>query len=85
MAQKAVNGIQQVVQGLADNFAPVLERLAGTESDLKLRFEDLVLDTGKLKTKLSGELLLSATYSKPVAESNDERLVSQTVVKNVNA
>ncbi len=81
-----------MLDGLADNFAPVLERLAGTQSDLKLSFEDLTLDTGTVKARIRGSIVIDAVYSKrqekqmprpaEVRETSDN-IVSRTVVTNV--
>jgi len=61
--QEVINSIAKAFQGLADNFSPLLERLAGTRSDLTLKFEDLTVDTGTVKAKISGAITLDVTYA----------------------
>ncbi len=81
-----------MLDGLADSFAPVLERLAGTQSDLKLSFEDLTLDTGTVKARIRGSIVIDAVYSKrqekqipqsAKGKETSDNIVSRTVVTNV--
>lgn len=90
--ENALGNMPQVIQSIADNFAPVLEKLAGTQSDMKLSFNDLSIDTGTVKAKVSGEIVLSAVYSKqqgysmkesPELGTSDEHMVSKTVATDV--
>jgi len=58
-------------EGFAETFAQVLEKLAGRESDLELKFKDLVIETAGLKTKLTGSILMNVAYyprKKPLEE-----------------
>ena len=58
-------------EGFAETFAQVLEKLAGTESDLELKFKDFVIETAGLKTKLTGSILVNIAYyprKKPLEE-----------------
>lgn len=49
---------------MAETMLAVIERLAGTQSDLKLSFEDLTLDAGFFKAKLNGAIVLDIVYAK---------------------
>ncbi len=48
--------------GFAGTVAQVLEKLAGKESDLELKFKDLMIETAGLKTTLTGSILLNIAY-----------------------
>lgn len=63
IAQTATDTIGKAVQNLAENLAPIMDRLAGTQSTMTLRFEDLTLDTGTAKAKITGSINLSASYT----------------------
>jgi hypothetical protein len=65
VAETVNSGAQQAMQNLANSFAPVLEKLAGTQSELKLSFNDLTFDTGTVKAKIQGQIMLSAAYTNP--------------------
>jgi hypothetical protein len=90
VAETVYSGAQLVMQNLADSFAPVLEKLAGTQSELKLSFEDLTLDTGMVKAKIRGQIVLSAAYTNtaqptptdPARSKQDAE--TKTVVTNVS-
>ncbi len=91
VAETVNSGAQQAMQNLANSFAPVLEKLAGTQSELKLSFDDLTFDTGTVKAKIQGQIMLSAAYTKseqtqtPAQPSqNQDNTVSKTVVTNVS-
>jgi len=40
----------------------LIDKLAGKKSDIKLSFEDLTLDTGMVKVKLNGSIVLDVLY-----------------------
>ncbi len=67
--EKATTSIQNTAKEMADMMVHVLDKLAGTESSIKLSFEDLTIDAGVMKTKLSGAIVLDLVYAKD-AETN---------------
>jgi len=40
----------------------LIDKLAGKGSDIKLSFQDLILDVGPLKAKLNGSIVLDVLY-----------------------
>lgn len=40
----------------------LIDKLAGKKSDIKLSFQDLTLDTGVVKVKLNGSIVLDVLY-----------------------
>jgi hypothetical protein len=40
----------------------LIDKLAGKKSDIKLHFQDLTLDTGMVKVKLNGSIVLDVLY-----------------------
>ena len=47
---------------MADALIKLIDKLAGKGSDIKLSFQDLTLDTGLLKTKINGSIVLDIEY-----------------------
>ena len=62
--ETASSTLEKASQNMADTILAVMDKLAGKESDIKLSFEDLTLDTGMFKTKLNGAVVLDIVYSK---------------------
>ena len=87
ITQTATDNIGKAIQNIAENLAPIMDRLAGTQSNLTLRFEDLTLDTGTAKAKITGAINMSASYTeqqKPgsrlqSSDSGNVSLVDRTV------
>jgi hypothetical protein len=63
-SEKAQQSMERVSQTMGDTVVDVLDRLAGKKSELKLTFEDLSLDTGYMKAKMSGSVVLETTVAK---------------------
>jgi hypothetical protein len=63
IAQTATDNFGKAVQNFAQNLAPIMDRLAGTQSNVRLTFEDLMLDTGTMKAKMSGSINFEVTYT----------------------
>lgn len=40
----------------------LIDKLAGKKADIKLSFENLTLDTGMVKVKLNGSIVLDVLY-----------------------
>ena len=55
---------ETTAETIGDTVIAVLDRLAGKKSDLKLSFEDLTLDTGVLKARINGAVILETTMAK---------------------
>ena len=50
--------MQRTAQTMGDTIVDVLDKLAGTKSEIKLSFQDLTLDTGVIKAKMTGAVVL---------------------------
>jgi hypothetical protein len=61
---ETTHAIEKTTQNLADTMLAVIDKLAGKQSDLKLSFEDLTLDLGKVKARVNGAIVLDIVYSK---------------------
>jgi hypothetical protein len=63
MAENAAQGLEKAAENLSSVILVVMEKLAGTESDIKLSFEDLTFEAGMIKAKLNGTVVLSISYA----------------------
>ncbi len=61
---KASESMQRTAETMGDTIVAVLDRLAGTKSDLKLSFEQLTLDTGVMKATVNGAIVLDVVMAK---------------------
>jgi hypothetical protein len=61
---KASESMQRTAETMGDTIVAVLDRLAGTQSDVKLSFEELTLDTGVLKATINGAIVLDVIMAK---------------------
>jgi hypothetical protein len=61
---ETTHAIEKTTQNLADTMLAVIDKLAGKQSDLKLSFEDLTLDLGRVKARVNGAIVLDIVYSK---------------------
>jgi hypothetical protein len=57
-SQKSQGSMQRTAQTMSDTIVDVLDKLAGTKSEIKLSFQDLTLDTGVIKAKMTGAVVL---------------------------
>ena len=83
--QNAAENLGKALQNLAENLVPIMDRLAGTQSTLKLSFQDLTLDTGTAKAKITGAINLEVTYAEQPQTgtqppTSDTTQVDRTVV-----
>ena len=62
--EKSQKSLENAAHGMAETMLAVIDKLAGKESDIKLSFEDLTLDTGLFKAKINGAIVLDIVYSK---------------------
>ena len=63
MAENTAQSIEKAAENLSSVILAVMEKLAGTESDVRLSFEDLTLEAGLITAKLNGAVVLSITYA----------------------
>jgi hypothetical protein len=47
---------------IGDTLTKLIDKLAGKGSDVKLSFQDLTLEVGRLKAKLNGSVVLDVLY-----------------------
>ncbi len=66
LAEKTAHGMEKAAESMAETLLAVMDKLAGKQSDLKLSFEDLTLDTGIMKVRLNGSIVLDIVYAKEV-------------------
>jgi hypothetical protein len=67
--ENAAHGLEKATENMASVVLAVMDRLAGTESDIKLSFEDLTLEAGMMTAKLNGAVVLSVTYAKEAKDT----------------
>lgn len=85
MTQDVADSLGKAIQNLTGNLVPIMDRLAGTQSNLKLSFEDLTLDTGTAKAKINGSINLEVTYAeqpqtKTQPQTSDSTQVDRTII-----
>jgi hypothetical protein len=56
--------MQRTAETVGDTIIAVLDKLAGKQSDLKLSFEDLTLDTGVMRARVNGAIVLDVVMAK---------------------
>jgi hypothetical protein len=56
--------MEKTAETISDTIVAVLDKLAGTKSDLKLSFEDLRLDAGIFKASVNGAIVLDVVMAK---------------------
>ncbi len=66
---KGSQALQQTAETVGDTIVEVLDKLAGTKSDLKLTFEDLTLDAQYFKARVNGAIVLDVTLAKEAKTS----------------
>ena len=47
---------------MGETIIKLIDKLAGKGSDIKLSFQDLTLDTGFIRAKLNGSIVLDVLY-----------------------
>ena len=57
-----VNAMSSSTESMGDTLVKLIDKLAGKGSDIKLRFQDLTLDTGIVKVKVNGSIVLDVLY-----------------------
>lgn len=56
--------VEKTAQTMGDTIIAVLDRLAGTKSDVRLSFEQLTFDTGVMKATVNGAIVLDVVMAK---------------------
>ncbi len=69
--ETVAHGAEKTASAMAETILTVMDKLAGTQSDVKLEFKDLTFEAGMIKTKMTGAVVLSLTYAKE-AESTSK-------------
>jgi hypothetical protein len=60
------HGLEKAAITMGDTIIAIMDKLAGKKSDIKLSFEDLTIETGPMKAKLNGAIVLDIVYSSDV-------------------
>ena len=63
IAEKTAHSMEKAAEGMANTLLEVMDKLAGKESNLKLSFEDLILEVGIMKARLNGAMVLDIVYA----------------------
>jgi hypothetical protein len=61
---KTADSMQRTAETVGDTIVAVIDKLAGTQSDLKLSFEQLTFDTGVMKATVNGAIVLDIVMAK---------------------
>ena len=85
VTQDAADSLGKAIQNITENLVPIMDRLAGTQSTLNSSFEDLTLDTGAAKAKITGSINLEVIYAEQTQtgtqpQTGDATQVDRTVV-----
>ena len=64
---KTAQATKQTAETIGDTIVAILDRLAGTKTDLKLSFEDLNFEAGIFKARMNGSVVLESTMAKEQA------------------
>jgi hypothetical protein len=61
--ETASHGLEKAAASMCDAVIAIMDKLAGKKSDIKLSFEDLSIETGPIKAKISGSIVLDIVYA----------------------
>ncbi|MCL1978228.1 MAG: hypothetical protein FWG55_09060 [Candidatus Bathyarchaeota archaeon] len=61
--EKTSHGLEKAADSMGDTIIAIMDRLAGKKSDIKLSFEDLTIETGVIKAKINGSIILDIVYA----------------------
>lgn len=67
--ERSAHTLERAGQNLGDTISTIVDKLAGKQSNLRLSFDDLTLDMGRMKVSLNGAVVLDVVYSKEVDTS----------------
>lgn len=68
--RKTQENMERTAQTMGDTIVDVLDKLAGTKSEIKLSFQDLTLDTGVVKAKMTGAVVLSTILAQDTSKTS---------------
>jgi hypothetical protein len=80
-SKKTQGSMEKTAQTMGDTIVDVLDKLAGTKSEVKLSFQDLTLDTGVIKAKMTGAVVLSTILAQDT-ENKTSGMSKQSTVYN---
>lgn len=69
-SQKSQESMERTAQTIGDTVVDVFDKLAGTKSEIKLSFQDLTLDTGVIKAKMTGAVVLQTIMAQDIQTSS---------------
>jgi hypothetical protein len=69
----------RTAQTMSDTIVDVLDKLAGTKSEIKLSFQDLTLDTGVIKAKMTGAVVLQTILAQDTENKTSKMNEKATV------
>ncbi len=61
---RATDSVARTAETMSDTLIALLDKLAGKQSDIKLSFEQLTLDTGIMKATVNGAIVLDVVMAK---------------------
>jgi hypothetical protein len=67
--ESAAHGVEKTITTMAEVMLTVMDKLAGTQSDVKLEFKDLTLEAGLMRAKMNGAVVISVVYAKEAESS----------------
>ncbi len=62
--EKTSQGAQEAGENMADTVIAIIDKLAGRQSGFTMRFDNLTIDTGRMKTVLNGSITIDIVYPK---------------------
>lgn len=61
---KASQSLERATETMGDTIIAVIDKLAGKQSDVKLKFEELTFDAGVFKATMNGAIVLDIVMAK---------------------
>jgi hypothetical protein len=61
---RATDSVARTAETMSDTLIAVLDKMAGKQSDIKLSFEQLTLDTGIMRATINGAIVLDIVMAK---------------------
>jgi hypothetical protein len=81
-SRKTQESMDRTAQTMGDTIVQVVDKLAGKKSQVKLSFQDLSLEAGAFKTKMTGAIVLESTVAKEI-ETSSYKSTEPAAVYNV--
>ncbi len=76
--------MERTAQTIGDTIVDVLDKLSGTKSEIKLSFQDLTFDTGVVRAKMTGAVVLQTIMAQN-AQAQTSGVGEQATVYNVGS